>query len=243
LGILAALFLYLPLFPSLSQNDEMQKLLQLLPAELVNTIGFADITTGSGYTQATFFGLMGFALFSIAAVSWGTAAIAGAEEQGMLEITLAHSVSRSRYLIEASISVIARIIWLGIVVLIVLLSLNAPAELGLEHLNIIAAVCNLVALALCFAMVAVLVGSLGGGRGLTLGIAATSVVLSFALNALANQTAQAKFLYAISPYSWAYRNEPLKHGFELGSFSLLLGLSVLCFVLSLIALNRRDAKG
>jgi ABC-2 type transport system permease protein len=44
-----------------------------LPPELVRTIGYENITTGAGYAQATFFGLTGFFLITIASITWGGA--------------------------------------------------------------------------------------------------------------------------------------------------------------------------
>ncbi|MDQ1528418.1 MAG: beta-exotoxin transport system permease protein, partial [Actinomycetota bacterium] len=85
LGIAAAILLYMPLFPALGGKDsQMTQLLDNLPSQLVQTLGYSNITTGSGYAEATFYGLIGFVLMVIAATSWGTAAIAGDEESGSL---------------------------------------------------------------------------------------------------------------------------------------------------------------
>ena len=53
------------LFASIGGNDDMLALLDTLPDELVNAIGYDQITTGAGYTQSTFYGLIGFALLAI----------------------------------------------------------------------------------------------------------------------------------------------------------------------------------
>jgi ABC-2 type transport system permease protein len=79
IGVSAALMLYIPLYTSIGGNDQMKQLIKSLPSELVKTIGYEQISTGAGYTQATYFGLMGLLLLTIAATAWGTAAIAGDE--------------------------------------------------------------------------------------------------------------------------------------------------------------------
>jgi len=61
-GFTAALSLYLPIFPSMSGNSQMQDLIDSLPTELTRTLNYQHIDTGAGYTQSTFFGLMGFLL-------------------------------------------------------------------------------------------------------------------------------------------------------------------------------------
>lgn len=100
-AIVAVLLLYLPLYPSM-QTPELSQMINNLPSELVQALGYEDITSGAGYTQATFFGLIGFILIIIAAISWGSAAIAGNEESGQLELTLAHAVGRVQYALESA---------------------------------------------------------------------------------------------------------------------------------------------
>ncbi len=70
-GIVGVIALYLPLFPSIGGNGQMQQIIESMPPELVNTLGFEAIGSGAGYTQGTFFGLIGFLLLVIAATSWG----------------------------------------------------------------------------------------------------------------------------------------------------------------------------
>ena len=60
LGLTAALALYLPLFPSFGSNGSLEEIIATLPPELVDALGYDQIGTGSGYAQATFFGLIGF---------------------------------------------------------------------------------------------------------------------------------------------------------------------------------------
>ncbi|MDQ2623841.1 MAG: ABC transporter permease, partial [Actinomycetota bacterium] len=95
-GVAGVAVLYLPLFPSM-QSPELAELVASLPPELVRTLGYGDITSGAGYTQATIFGLIGFVLLTIAGVSWGAAFIGGAEESGRLELMLSHGVGRVQY--------------------------------------------------------------------------------------------------------------------------------------------------
>lgn len=60
-GLAAVALLYLPLFPSMA-SPELTDVLDALPPALIETLGYRDIGTGPGYTQATFFGLIGFVL-------------------------------------------------------------------------------------------------------------------------------------------------------------------------------------
>ena len=71
-GLAAAIFLYLPLYPSIGGSAQMQHMIDALPAEMTKALNYDQIATGPGYTQATLFGLLGFLLMTIASVSWGT---------------------------------------------------------------------------------------------------------------------------------------------------------------------------
>lgn len=42
---------------------------EILPPELVETLGYDQITSGHGYTEATFFKLTGFIILTVAAVA------------------------------------------------------------------------------------------------------------------------------------------------------------------------------
>ena len=66
LGFLGALLLYVPLFSSIGGNPDMQALLDSLPPAMISALGYGAIATGAGYVSATFYGLMGFALSTIA---------------------------------------------------------------------------------------------------------------------------------------------------------------------------------
>ncbi|MGO3234110.1 MAG: ABC transporter permease subunit, partial [Microbacterium sp.] len=72
LGVAAVLFLYLPLYPSIGSSDQMTQLIDSLPDQLIDTLGYNQIASGAGYTEATFYGLIGFLLMAIAAVLWGS---------------------------------------------------------------------------------------------------------------------------------------------------------------------------
>src|SRR3546814_7700305 len=116
----------------------MQQIIDSLPEQLVKTLGYEQIASGPGYVQGTFFGLIGFLLLTIAATSWGSGAIAGAEESGKLELTLAHAVGRGAYALEVALAGLVRLIVLGLVAGVIILALNDPAELGLEPADVVA---------------------------------------------------------------------------------------------------------
>ena len=243
LGIGAALALYLPLFPSMGGNGQMEEMIENLPPELVKTLGYDTIGTGAGYTQGTYFGLIGFLLLTIAATAWGAAAIAGAEESGRLELVLAHGVSRTRYALEQAGAVIVRLLLLGAVGALLVLAFDGPSELGLRASHVIATSAALVALTALSATTALAVGAVTGRRVAATAAGAGVAVLGYVLNAVANQSPDREVLHTFSPYHWAYGETPLANGLDVAGLGVLLLANTVCVVVATLALRRRDVVG
>jgi ABC-2 type transport system permease protein len=241
-GVASALFMYLPLFPSLG-GAGMEEMIANLPEEMVKALGYEQIGTGAGYAQGTFFGLIGVLLLTIAATSWGSLAIAGAEESGKLELTLAHGVSRTQYALESALAVLVRLVWLGGVATLIVIALDEPTELGIEPANAVAASAALVGLTMLSAAFALAVGALTGRRSIATLAGAGVAVFGYVLSAIANQTEDAEALRAASPFAWAYQNTPLADGPDWAGLGLLWGLAALLVAVSVVALRRRDITG
>jgi ABC-2 type transport system permease protein len=238
-GILAALLLYLPLYGSLAGNGQMQSMIDSLPPELVQTLGYDQIGTGAGYAQATFFGLIGFVLLTIAAVGWGTGAIANDEENGQLELTLAHGVTRGQLFAERTTAVLLKLVWLALVSLAMVLALNSPAELDIDTGPLLATVAAFLGLTFLSAVAAIVVGGITGRRSWALGAGAAVAVYGYALNALGNQSDDVAWLHDWSPYSWAYAEDPLVNGWD-WRILLLFGVAAVLLCVGWLVFRRRD---
>jgi len=238
-GILVALFLYLPLYPSFGGNGQMQEMIDSLPPELVQTLSYDQIGSGPGYAQATFFGLIGFVLLTIAGVGWGTGAIANDEENGQLELTLAHGVTRGQLFAERTAAVLVKIAWLCLVSFGVVLLLNEPAELDIEVANLVATTTTFFGLVALSAIAAIAVGGITGGRAWALGAGAGIAVYGYAMHALGNQGDDVEWLKDLSPYSWAYADSPLENGWGEQTW-LIFAVAAVLLVIGWLVFRRRD---
>src|SRR5690606_23321089 len=144
------------------------------------------------------YGLIGFALLTIAATSWGTAAIAGDEETGSLELTLAHHGSRTQVILERSAALIIRLVWLGLLSAIIVIAMNTPADLNIEPAHALAGAAAIIGLTLLSGTVAIAVGALTGRRTYATAAAAGIAVLGYALNAVASQSDDPDWLHSWS---------------------------------------------
>jgi len=239
-GFTAALCLYLPIFPSLSGNSQMQSLIDSLPPELTRTLNYQQIDTGAGYTQSTFFGLIGFLLICIAAISWGAAAIGGDEESGQLELTLAHGVTRVGVAAQRFAALVVKVLALALVVFLVVLFWNGPADLKIELGNLAVTCLLFGGLALVCGSTALLCGALAGRRFWGIAGGAAVAVVGYVFNAVANQSSDLQWLHNLSPYYAAFGNSPLANGASGWTVALFYLATLVLGGLAALTLSQRD---
>ncbi|MDF2563181.1 MAG: transporter permease [Microbacterium sp.] len=241
-GLVAVALVYLPLFPTM-QSPELSGLIETLPPELVRTLGYENITSGAGYAQATFFGLIGFVLVTIAGIGWGASFIAGAEESGRLELTLAHGVGRVQYALESAAALTVKLLALGLVALLVVGAVNGPAELELDPVNLLAVTKALVGVGMLSATAALAGGALTGRRIWGVGVGSAIAVGGYVLQAIANNSEDLDWLRAFSPFDWAFGEAPLANGMDWTGLAVLWGGAAVLITLATVGLARRDVLG
>ena len=239
LGLTAVVGMYLPLYPSIGGNTEFVSIIESMPPALVASLNFDQITSGAGYTLSTVYGLLGFVLLTIAAAGWGANAIAGDEERGSLELTLAHGVSRTQLLLERLAAIVVKLVALVAWITLLAAVLNEPSELGLSVEGIVAGGTASLGIALVTTTVALLAGALVGRRSIAVGAGAGIAVVGYALNALGNQSSDLEWLHPLSPYHWAFGVNPLESGFE-ASVGLLYAVAIIASTAAVLAFQRRD---
>jgi ABC-2 type transport system permease protein len=240
-GIAAAIMLYVPLYSSFAVEDAgFQDLIDTLPAGLSDTFGFEDLSSGAGYVQATFLGLIGFVLVTIAATLWSSAAIAGDEESGSLELTLAHGVSRLQVMTERSLAVILRLAWLAAFSAVLILALNDSSGIDIEPSHILGGCAALLGLGVLTASFGLATGAVTGRRSFSSAAAAGIALLGYVLNSVGNQSSDLEWLHNFSPYHLAFGNAPLSEGADWGALGLLFAISAAVLVIGGFVFNRRD---
>lgn len=241
-GIIATLALYLPLYPSLAGPD-LQALVDSLPEPLIQALGYDQIATGAGYTQASFLGLIGFVLFAIAAISWGSGLGGGHEESGRLELDLAHRISRTGFGFEALLTLVLKLLVLSGVTWVTIWLLNGPSELDLVASNLTWAVLSLFAVSLAIGAISLAGGMVVGKKSAGVQAGAALTVIAYMSNAVAALVPDVVWLLLISPYAWAFGGEPLTEGPDFAGLLLLGALTVVGAGVALVAIRRRDILG
>jgi len=240
LALTLVVLMYLPLFPSLASSGALQNSVDSLPPDLAEAFGMGQMTDGAGYAQSTVYGLLGMLLLTVAAIGAGSRAVAGDEEHGGLELTLAHAVARRRVVLERAAAIALTVLGLAALVGLVAAAVNAPADLGLSAGGLLGGTLALGALALLHGAVALTVGSATGRRVVALSAAAGVAVLGYLANTLGPRLSWGEAAQAASPFHWAYGADPLRNGPDWSGLGLLVLATVVLTGVAAVALDRRD---
>lgn len=241
-GLLGVVLLYLPLYASMKETDLLSAKLDALPKEMLEGLGMSvnTMATPWGYTQQTVFGMLGMLVLLCAAIGQGTRAIAGDEEAGGLELTLAHATTRRGVLLARAAAVATVVLLLALVVGLATWAVNGSSGLYLPVANIAAVTLALGLLCLLHAVVALTAGAVSGRRGMSLAIASTVAGLGYFAQTMGAKVGE--WLPPLSPFHWAFSGEPLRAGFDWGGLGLLAGVTLVLLAVALAAFARRDLR-
>lgn len=239
LALCAVAAMYTAFYPSVG-GAKMDVMLEAMPPELITAMGFEAIATAGGYVQSTVYQLLGAILVLVCAIGLGGRLVAGAEEDGVLELELAAPVSRTTVYVERLAA-----LWLVIGVLVV--ALTAVLTLLTSVMGMDVPVSHLAAGSLglwlfggALGTVAYAVGAATGRRapavGTAAGVAATSSVLAY----LGPLVEGGGWMERLSPYHWYVGGDPLTQGVSGGGYGLLVVLAVVAAVVGGLVFRRRD---
>lgn len=174
------------------------------------------------------------------AIGLGTRAIAGTEEEGSLELVVAHAVSRSGILTARAVVLTLLVSIAAAVTGIAVVVVSWIASIDIVPANVVAVTCAFGLLALLHGYIALAVGAATGRRSWALTAAVVVAVFGYLANHIGSYLAD--WVPKLSPFHWAYHNKPLEHGFEVGGLGLLVGGIVIALLVAFLGFNRRDLQ-
>lgn len=243
LGIAALGVITVLLYPSIGAAPEMEELFEDMPPIAEVFVGeIVDITSPEGYLNSQLYALMTPMLFMIYTIAQGSAAIAGEERAGTMDILLANPVPRWRIVIEKfgtmliGGGVLAISMWLSIVVGAVIV------DMEISYFRLIEATIGSLLLAFAFGAFALLLGSATGQRGTSIGIAAGVGVATYLLNGFALLIDWLEPFRFVSPFYYYAENDPLSNGLDLWHTLVLVALTAVCLIAAVYAFQHRDVQ-
>lgn len=235
-GLAAVSTLYLSFYGIM--GEDLTTYTDSLPGGMIDTFGFQDLTSAAGFAQSTIYGLLGPILLLIAGMTRGVGAIAGDEASGALETEVSAAAARQDVYLGRALGLTGFVLALGLVVALVTVVINGPSGLDLPLGRILAGAAALTLLALVHAMIAFAVGAATGRTDLALGVTVIVAVLGWFANNLGPRLAD--WVQPLSPWDWAYGDQPLATGPDWTGLGLLAALTVAALAVGLLRFPRRD---
>jgi ABC-2 type transport system permease protein len=236
LGAVSAM--YISFYPSFG-DDQMDQMIADMPEDLVIALGYDRIGSAAGWVTTTVYGLVAPILLLVFAVAGGSRLIAGAEEEGTLELELTSAVVRRQVLGERILALWLSVLALVVVIALVSYGLVQALDMDVGISGILAGTLGLYLLVTGLGTVALAAGAITGRRAIALGAGAGLAVLAFVFDAL-GPVVEAGWMTAISPFSWYLENDPLATGFDVRGLILLAIVPIVFAAAGLLAFDRRD---
>ena len=235
------------LWPALRDSEEVDDLVQDLPATMRALIGVQEgipLVSAAGFLQARLFSTLLPVLILVYGIGLGARAIGGAEEDGTLELAVTAPVTRRRLALERLAASVALMLGLTVVGLVTALAVGAAVGIfdGLSAIRLCFAAFAVWTLALLHLAVAFAVGAATGRRGPAVSAASALAVGGYMLHGLAASAPALRGLRVPSPWWWFLDRNLLVHDPTFIAVGLPMLLSLILVITGVLAFERRDLR-
>lgn len=210
-----------------------------IPEAFKPLLGDSDFTSPEGFLSGEFFGWTPI-IMVIFAIMAGSAALAGEEASGTLDLLLSQPVSRRAIAltkmcgIAISSLIIAVVICAG-------WSASVPfVDIDISFRDLVLATLNIVPLTLFFASLAMFAGVTASNRSMATGLVTGFAVVSFFFNYLGALVDILSPLRWLSPFFYYHGADALSDGVDLLGLAVISLCTVAFAVGAVIAFERRD---
>lgn len=209
IGASFMVWLTMILYPSFSQGDQMQQLLNSLPPQLRSLVGdTVSYKTIGGYLDTIVFNLRVPMVVITMAIIFGIGLSAGDEERGTLSTLLAQPVSRTRVYAEKALALLGAILLVHVGVLLgIMVSLVSIGDWYSIDKQIAISFGSFLISAI-FGALAFTLGALTGKKGISSAIAAAVAFGAFLIDSMAPSVNVLEHIQKFSPYYY-YSNASL----------------------------------
>jgi ABC-2 type transport system permease protein len=233
-------------YPAVRKQPSLDDLMRNLPQSVKGLFGAGgDISFSSpaGYLQGRMFTSLVPILLLIFAIALGARALAGAEDDGSLELLLANPISRRRVAAERYAGLVALVAALGAVTLVSVLVLAPPFGLahGIPLVRLAGATLAATCLALLHASLAFAAGAFIPGRVRAISTATSIAVGGYIVFGLV-AGGVVSWLRFISPWWWYMSRNIFAAGLPPEAVVVPLGLSGALAVAGIWGFTRRDLR-
>jgi ABC-2 type transport system permease protein len=244
-GIAGLTLFSLAFYPSVKDSHDIDDVVKNMPAAVQSMLGLENgisISSAPGYLQARLFASTLPVLLLVLAVSTGSAAIGGSEEDGALEFLLSNPVTRRRIVIERYLG-LALVLLVQVALFTVIAFAGAAVFDALSDVSsggMLSTAFGAGTLALLHGSVAFTVGAWTGRRGPAIAAAGAVAAAGYLAHGLLTAVDVPTALRAVSPWYWYLHENQLAVGANVWSWLPALLLSVALGASAILGFQRRD---
>jgi ABC-2 type transport system permease protein len=244
LGIAGLIGLTLAFYPSVKNSAGLDQYSKDLPEALRALFvgGELDLTSPVGYLNSQVYLMLAPLMLTIFTIGTGASAIAGDEEDGLLDLLLSQPVSRTLFTLN-------RFLWLTLSTSVLLIALTGTVAIGalvtdldLGEADVIAATISTGLFALLAGTAAMAVGATFPGKARAIAVATAIATVSWIIDGLARAVEWLDAVAAFSPYRIAYGSGPLANGAAWDDWLILAAVTLGLAAVAVIGLRRRDIR-
>jgi len=237
-GLLAMMMVALfPYIEAIPQFDELVKAYP--PAIQAFFGGFASMGTIKGFLSVEFFS-WALLILAIFVIMEGSAAIAGEEEKGTMDLLLGNPIPRWRVVVEKFAALVLALLAIEAIILVSFAISLAWAGITLSYLRLLQALFDVLVGTLFLGSLSLFTSStLSTRRGAAL-IVAVLLIACYFVNSLGKLVEWLRPFRRFTLFYYHGGGQPLTQGLNWAHLSLLLGLSLAFLLASIVAFERRD---
>ena len=229
------------IFPAIADGPGLEQLTEVYPEGMMQAVGIEDMTslaTIEGFLNAEIFGLVLPLAIPFFAILAAAGAIAGAEENGTIDVLMSNPLPRwqlvAAYFVSTAVSlagilaVFGLFLWGSAQFIDAELTLSTTAE----------GVFGAWPLALFFGGLAMLASAVFHRRMLAVGVAGGVLFLMYFLDVVSGLVEDLEFLKYFSAIY--YYGAPLTEGVDWANFAVLTGAALVLAAIAVFAFQKRD---
>lgn len=238
LGMVVMILIVGALFPAV--GDSIGRL--DLPEGVSDLLGGADYGTLAGWMRSEIAAIYGPLVIAATAITSAAGSTAGEEEDGILGLTLAYPIRRSRLIaakgaaVAVGVAIIAAGTFLGLVAGV------AVAGGGIALGNLAALALHLAFFGFAIGALALALAAATGRRAVASGAAAAFTLVAFLINGFAPLVDAISWLKYLSPFFYYAGHDPIGHGVDLGDLAVLGAVAIALTLVAVVQIERRDLR-
>jgi ABC-2 type transport system permease protein len=239
LGMALYTLVVVALYPAFKNSNSLDKLIEN-DATFSALFGVSGpISTSGGWLNGNIYANFLPLLMLLLTIGYGSASLAGQDEDGTLCLVAALPTRRTTIVFEKAAAMVAQATVLAAAVAVCVL-VGRSFELTVTLAGVVSISATTLLLGLDFGLVTMAIGAWTGSRAAALGAGTALAAASYLLGSLAPVVSWLHPARYASLFYWSVANDQITRGARLGDYAVLVAVALASLWLATIAFRRLD---